>query len=383
MKEPSANEFAAGSAAADTSDASQPGRFQGLRLPGQGEAGTTGDRMARLRVPLMLGGVVLVLGAALFAYLSSGRYESTDDAYVRVAGVDVSSNLSGRVVEVDVKENQLVHAGQVLFKLDPAPYEIATAQAEAQLADARQSLNAELATYRQRQVDVKNAESAAAWRAREAKREQGLLAAGAVSQSEYDQAAHEAEAAQLQVSVTRQALAAALANLGGRPDQSIDVHPSVRNARSQLDRAELQKSWTVIRAPQDGRVTKVEQLQVGDYINAATPVFHLVTPRVWVDAAFKENQLKNMRAGEQATIRIDAYPSRTFCARIDSLSPGTDQTFSLMPAENATGNWVKVVQRLPVRLVFCEPPQMELQGGLSARVKVDTGHKRSLFGSRR
>ena len=361
MKEPSATEFSAAAA-----DGPSPAERRG--------------GLARLRTPLMLGGVVVVLVAALGAYLTGGRYESTDDAYVRVAGVDVSANIAGRVVEVDVKENQAVTTGQVLFKLDPAPYDIAIETAQAQVADARQQLLAQLSDYRAKQVDVKNAGDAAAYAERERKREQGLLAAGAVSQAEFDLAARQATAAKLQVATTEAQLAQALANLGGRADPSIDAHPAVRQANAQLARAELQKSWTLIHAPQNGRVTKVEQLQVGDYINAATPVFHLVADRVWIEAAFKENQLKHMHPGQQASVKVDAYPGAALCAKVDSIAPGTDQTFSLLPAENATGNWVKVVQRLPVRLVFCNTPPRELQGGLSAKVKVDTGYKRGLFG---
>ena len=339
--------------------------------------------ITRLRIPLMIGGVVVVLAFGVVFFLTGGRYEATDDAYVRVAGVDISANIAGRVVEVDVKENQRVKAGQVLFKLDPAPFDIAVEQAQAQLADSRQSLASNLAGFHQKQVELNNAQDTAAYRERERKREQGLLAAGAISQSEYDQAAHEADSARLQVDNAQQQLAAALANVGGRVDLSADAHPNVRSAQSQLDRAHLQLSWTVVRAPQDGRVTKVEQLQVGDYINAATPVFHLVADRVWVEAAFKENQLKHMCIGQAGTVTVDAYPGRTFKARVDSLAPGTDQTFSMMPAENATGNWVKVVQRLPVRLDFADALPIELQAGLSAKVKVDTGFKRQLFGPSR
>ncbi len=371
MNKPTATEFAAG---AKPADAPAPAAAPVVEPDRPG-------LLARLRAPLMIGGVVLVALFAAIAYFTGGRYESTDDAYIRVAGVDVSSNLSGRVVEVDVKENQRVGVGQVLFRLDPAPYDIAIEAAQAQVADARQQLQADLATYQQRQVDVKNAQDAAAYAERERRREQGLLAAGAVSAAEADQANRQASGAQLQVAMARQALASSLANLGGRADLSPDTHPKIRDALSQLARARLQRSWTVIHASQDGRVTKVEQLQVGDYINAATPVFHLVTGRTWVDANFKENQLKHMHPGESASVKVDAYPGRTFDAVVESLAPGTDQTFSLMPAENASGNWVKVVQRLPVRLVFRHALPIELQGGLSARVKVDTGYKRGLFGS--
>jgi len=324
----------------------------------------------------MLGGLAVVLLAALIAWLMGGRYQSTDDAYVRVAGVEISSNIAGRVMEVDVQENQRVREGQVLFRLDPAPHEIAVDEARAGLTDARQQLKAQIATYRQLQAELGSAQDAAAYRERESQREKGLMQAGAVSQSEYDEAAHEAESARLRVTAVREQIAAALARLGGRTDADVEAHPEVRAARSQLDRAKLQQSWTVVRAPQSGRVTKVEQLQVGDYINAAAPVFHLVADRVWIEASFKENQLRYMHPGQPATVKVDAYPGKTYRAVVESVAPGTDQIFSLLPAENGSGNWVKVVQRLPVRLAFEDAPPKDLQGGLSVQVKVDTNHRR-------
>jgi membrane fusion protein (multidrug efflux system) len=148
-----------------------------------------------------------------------------------------------------------------------------------------------------------------------------------------------------------------------------------------VESARLQTSYTVVRAPRSGVVTKVEHLQAGDYIRAASPVFNLVTGDAWVEAAFKEDQLAHMRPGQTATIKVDAYPGHIFQARLESLAPGTDQSFSLLPAENASGNWVKVVQRVPARLVFTARPDIVLQAGLSARVKVDTRHRRSLFGA--
>jgi membrane fusion protein (multidrug efflux system) len=377
VKEPSANEFAAGAADADPKDRAVLAADSAPRTGG----GTRSERLARLRAPLMLGGVAVVLLAAGYVYLTGGRYESTDDAYVHAAGVDISSNIAGRVVQVDVKENQLVKAGQVLFRLDPAPHDIAIEQAQAQVADARQQLQSDLASYRQRQVDLKNAENGAAYAERERRRDEQLLAAGAVSQAEYDQAVRQSDAARLQVGAAQQQLAQALAALGGRADESIDAHATVRRANAQLAREALNKSWTVIRAPQDGRVTKVEQLQVGDYINAAAPVFHLVTGAPWIDANFKENQLKHMRPGQPVSVRIDAFPSYRCEGRVQSIAPATDQTFSMLPAENASGNWVKVVQRLPVRVSFTCNPALDPPAGLSSLVKVDTGYKRRLFGS--
>ena len=366
MKEPSANEFAAGAESTAT--------------PKPAAAPKRGERLAALRLPLMIGGVAVVVLVAGFVYATGGRYESTDDAYVHAAGVDVSANIAGRVIEVDVKEGQQVKAGQILFRLDPAPYDIAIASAQAQVADARQQLESQLATYKQRQVDVQNAQSQAAYAERERARNKGLLAAGAVSQAEYDQAARQADNSRLQVGASQAALAAALAALGGRADESVDAHATVRQASSSLARAELNKTWTSIHAPQDGRVTRVEQLQVGDYINAATPTFHLVTGQPWIEAAFKENQLKHMRLGQPASVKIDAYSGYKCSGRVSSIAPATDQTFSLMPAENASGNWVKVVQRLPVRITFSCNPALDPAAGLSTSVKVDTGFKRRLFG---
>ncbi len=183
------------------------------------------------------------------------------------------------------------------------------------------------------------------------------------------------------MATANQAVVQALAALGGRADETIDAHPTVRQANATLARSALNKQWTFIRAPQDGRVTKVDQLQVGDYINAAAPTFHLVTGTPWIEANFKENQLKHMRVGQTAAVKIDAYAGYKCTGRVASIAPATDQTFSLLPAQNASGNWVKVVQRLPVRIQFSCNPAMIPAAGLSTNVKVDTGYKRRLFGS--
>jgi membrane fusion protein, multidrug efflux system len=171
--------------------------------------------------------------------------------------------------------------------------------------------------------------------------------------------------------------------LGGNPELPIDQHPVVQEAQAALDRANLDLSYTVIRAPDDGIAAKVEQLQVGDYITAAAPVFTLISSRdVWIEANFKEDELTYMRPGQSAEVRIDAYPGRRFKAVVSSLSPGTGAQFSLLPPENATGNWVKVVQRVPVRLQMDDAALegVMLHAGLSVDVTVDTGHRRHLFG---
>lgn len=336
--------------------------------------------LSRLRIPLMAGGAAVVLAGAAYAFVTGGRHQSTDDAYVQAAGVDVSANIAGRVIEVDVKENQTVKAGQVLFRLDPAPHDLAVAQAAAKVAEARQQIGADLAAYHQRQADLANANDAADYADRERSREEQLMGSGSVSKQEFDQADRLAHNNHSQVAATQQQVAAALAAVGGRPDLPLDAYASVQDAIAQLGRAQLERSWTVIRAPQDGRVTKVDQLQVGDYINAAAPVFHLVTGAPWIAANFKESQLTHMRVGQIASVSIDAFKDHRCQGRVQSIAPASDPTFSIIPPQNATGNWVKVVQRLPVRIAFACAPSLDPPAGLSALVDVDTGHRPRLPG---
>jgi membrane fusion protein (multidrug efflux system) len=344
------------------------------------EKWTTRHRKALLAAGPLL---VVVVGAAY--YLTTGRYVSTDDAYVQAARVDVSANISARVSEVEVRDNQAVKAGQVLFKLDPRRFEIAVEDAEAALAAARLRVHSLKATYLRRQADEKAARSALAFEQREYERQKELAADGISSRSQLDKAQHELEAAHQAVDAAAQQTQSALADLAGDPDAPIETQPSVRQAQAALDRARLELSYTVVRAPIDGIVTKVEQVQVGDYISAAAPLFALVSKsNVWVEANFKETELTHMHPGQRATFEVDAYPGREFTGRVESASPGTGSSFSLLPPENASGNWVKVVQRLPVRLsidpVKTEPGKRApvLAAGMSVTAEVDTEHRRSL-----
>jgi membrane fusion protein (multidrug efflux system) len=336
----------------------------------------------RLRRPLMIAGPVVVLLIAGYFYLFGGRYESTDDARTRAAQVNISSNVAGRVVELAVHENQAVHRGDVLFKLDEEPMRIAVAEAEAQLGNARLQVQGLKATYKQRESDLAAARDTLSYRRSEFERQQRLLKGGISSQAQFDAAAHAKESAEQSYSGAQQQLAAALAALNGNPNLPLEQHPSVMAAQAQLDHAKLNLSYTTITAPQDGVATKVESLQVGSYINASQSVFALMSSTdVWVEANFKEVQLAHMRPGQTASVEIDALPGRKLSAHVVSLSPGTGSEFSVLPAENATGNWVKVVQRVPVRLKLDDADVASgLQSGLSAVVTVDTNYKRHLFG---
>jgi membrane fusion protein, multidrug efflux system len=336
----------------------------------------------RLRLPLMIAGPVVVLLAAAYWYLTGGRYVSTDDAYVQAARVAISTDISGRVVEIDVHDNDRVKAGRVLFRLDPRPFQIAVEEAKAQLATVRYQIHAMKATYHQKRADAKATEATVDYQQHEFERQQRLVTSGTASLQQFEQARQAYETGREQLASKQQDVAVALANIGDDPDIPLDQHPMVQHAQAALDRAELNLSYTVITAPENGIVTKVEQLQVGDYVTASTPLFSLMSAdRVWVEANFKETELTHMRPGQAATVEVDTYPDVVFQAKVESLSPGTGLTFSLLPPENATGNWVKVVQRLPVRVsIDRSDPDAPLHAGLSATVEVDTGYDRPLLG---
>ena len=325
----------------------------------------------RLRLPLMIGMPVIAGGVALYFYLASVGYESTDDAYLRAARVSVSPIVSGRVIGVDVHDNQPVHRGDTLIRLEERPFRIAVDDARARVANARLQIESLKATYWQRMADLRSAQSALEYQGREYERQTHLLASGISPQSLVERTLNARNQAQQNVASDQQQINATLASLGGDPNIPVDHHPTVQEAQAQLDRALFNLSSATVVAPIDGIVTRVEELQAGDYINAATPAFALIsTHDIWVEANFKEVQLTHMLAGQSASVRIDAYPGRVIRAKVTSISPGTGSQFSLLPPENATGNWVKVVQRLPVRLRLED--SVPVQSGLSASVTVDT-----------
>lgn len=338
-------------------------------------------RKRRLRKPLLFAVPLLVLIGALAFYLHGGRYQSTDDAFLDAGMVSVSPNVAGRVIEVDVHNNQHVHKGDVLFRIDPAPFQAAVDEAQAQLHDAITNVGSMRANYRQGQADLAAAQAKLHFAQREAARQKELVQEGISSQSQYDQARLAVQTASRNIQSTRQANASIAAALTGNVNAPTAQQPAVQKAQATLDRAKLDLSYTVVRAAQDGIVSKVDQLQVGDYVEASKPVFTLVGNRIWVTANFKEDQLQYMRLGQPATIAIDAFPDLDIKGHVASFSPGTGNAFSVLPAENATGNWVKVVQRLPVEIAIDNPlADVPLHAGLSVEATVDTGHKRHLFG---
>lgn len=327
----------------------------------------------RRRLLLMIVPPVLVgLAVAGWLLMNTGMV-STDNANVASARVPISSSVRARVVQIFVKEDQHVHAGDVLFRLDDSDFETAVSRAEAELASARLRVAGLRATYRQSVADQGVAQANAAYTRSAAVRQQNLFNAGVTSQRDVDQAANAATVADRQLRAQAQAQATALAGLGGDPNISADEHPLVQQARATLAQARNDLAHAEVVAPADGVVARVSQLQVGSYVQPAQTVFWLISGRPWVDAAFKENQLGLLQPGQRAEIRIDAYPHRSFRGHVESLSPGTGSSFAVLPAENATGNWVRVVQRLNVRIAFDEAPaDVALAVGLSGKVKVDT-----------
>lgn len=347
--------------------------------PGPASART---RRQRLRFPLLIAAPVVALIIGLFVYLHGGRYQSTDNAYFQSGLGQVAPNVSGQVIAVAVHDNERVRAGYMLFRIDPAPFQAAVDEAQAALADARTQIASLQANYAQGAAELKAAQDQLAYADREAARQKALLAEGISSQAQYDQARLAAQTAAQGIATTQQKNASVAATLSGRVDGPIDAQPAVKRAQAALDRARLNLGYTVVRAKQDGIVTKVDQLQVGDYVAAAKPVFTLAGTRIWVEANFKENQLDHMRVGQKATFKVDAFPELKLTGRVATFSPGTGNSFALLPPENATGNWVKVVQRLPVELDLDHvPADVPLHAGLSVEVTVDTGYRRHLFGT--
>jgi membrane fusion protein, multidrug efflux system len=336
----------------------------------------------RIRLLLMVGGPSIVLAIALYFYLAGGRYESTDNASLQTGMVAISPNVSGTVVEIDVSENQRVAAGDILFRIGPGTLRSSVALAEAELVEARSDVASLQADYREALTQVSAARARYGLARSDAARQRSLLDEGIASRAQYDEA-------QTGVSTAREAIASAEAKAEGFRARlatmrggGIDAEPGVRAAAARLDQAKIKLGDTVVRAPRDGIVTRVNQLQIGSYVSPGKPVFVLTGLTYWVQANFKEDQLRYMRVGQPAQVTIDAFPDHVLQGKVESFSPGTGSSFAVLPAENATGNWVKVVQRLPVQIAIeATPEDLPLSAGLSAKVEVDTGHERHLLGS--
>jgi membrane fusion protein (multidrug efflux system) len=338
------------------------------------------------RPVLMIGGVVLVAVIALYMYLTGGRYVSTDDAYVHSAKVNMSAEVSGIVTEVDVHEGQTVHKGDVLFRIDPKPFQIALDNAKAALANAELTVDSMKQDYQRmlRDIDAQRAQVALAQANFD--RSAKLYTRKFVSQAGYDQAKATRDAAEKTLQSLQQQAQVQLAKLGGHADVDPKTHPQYLAAQAAVEEAQRQLDKTVVRAPFNGVATQVSSLQPGVYIVsqmaafAATSSVGLVaTDDVWIDANLKETDLTYVKPGDDVDVTIDTYPGKTWKAKVESVAAASGAEFSMLPSQNSSGNWVKVVQRIPVRIrIMPQPGDPVLRSGMSANVEIDTGHRRTL-----
>jgi membrane fusion protein (multidrug efflux system) len=343
---------------------------------------TPRPRRRWLRRGLLILGPVLAVTGGTALYLTGGRYVSTDNAYVRADKLNIATDVSGIVSAIEVRDNQRVERGQVLFRLDQEPFRITLAGAEAELGNVRNEIATLQATYRQTLAQVEQARTDIEFTTTNFVRQQDLARRGIAAQATFDQARRDLDQARDRVTVAQRQAEATLAQLGGLADDPVERNPRFLAARARVDNAQRDLGRTVVAAPMAGIVTNVSALQVGQYLPAAQAGFSLVsTEHAWIEANPKETDLTFLLPGNPATVTVDTYPGRTWQARVDSVSPATGAEFSVLPAQNSSGNWVKVVQRIPMRLEIEAPADAPpLRAGMSVDVSVDTGHSRSLAG---
>ena len=327
----------------------------------------------------MIGVPVIVVIVGLWFYAHGGRYVTAENAYVKADIVHVGSEVDGRVSRLFVNDYQVVEAGQPLFQIDPELFGIALAAAEAELNNVRQHLDALAAEYRQGLATIAAAEERIRYLKLEHERQKTLQASGNGTRVKLEEAEHELAMARRDVATLTQQNLMVLAEMGGGPDLPAEEHPMFLAALAERDKVALDLAHSLVAAPMSGTLSQVE-LEVGEYVEAGDPVFALVaTGAPWIEVNLKEVDLTYIRAGQTATVVVDAYPDEEWHARVDGISPATGAEFALLPPQNATGNWVKVVQRVPLRLEL-EPDHdlTRLRSGMTVSVSIDTGHSRDL-----
>ncbi len=321
--------------------------------------------------------LVLLVGA--YWYVTGGKVMSTDDAYVNTEKVGISTDVAGIVQAVNVTDNERVRAGQVLYRLDPRQYQIALDNAKASLAQTALTIDAMKQDYKRMLSDVAAQQAQVVLDEANYARDAALLHSGTVSQAIYDQAQSTLDTDKNKLESLRQQAQVQLARLDGNADIPVAQHPQYLQAQAQVEEAQRQLDHSVVVAPFAGLVTDVSAIAPGKYLAASTTAFYLVdTDHAWIDASPKETELTYVRPGQAVTVTIDAYPDVTWHGTVESISPAAAQEFSLLPAQNTSGNWVKVVQRVPmrVRVDTTGKNQPPLRAGMSAVVDVDTGHER-------
>jgi membrane fusion protein (multidrug efflux system) len=328
-------------------------------------------------VLLILGPTVVIIGGAYW-YYSGGRYVETENAYVHADMVAISPQVSGQVADVLVHENQHVQKGDVLFKLDRDPFTIAVEHAQANLSSVRQDMNALKQSYAEQQGSLELAKIKLKYAERTYARQSQLSKKNVVSKAAFDDAQNAVATAKQQIVLDRQIMQTTLAKLDGAVDTPVEQLPQYQQAKANLDQAELDLAHTVIKAPFEGVVSN--KPEPGAYITPGKAVASLIsTKSMWIDANFKEVELTYLETGQAVSVTVDAYPDHAWKGVVQSVSPATGAEFSVLPAQNATGNWVKVVQRISVRIKLeMTDGQPTLRAGMSTVVQVDTHHKREL-----
>lgn len=330
--------------------------------------------------------VVLPIAAAiggLVFYLSGGRYVGTDDTYVGAQKVLITPDISGKIDKVVVKEGQLVHKGDVLFEIDPVPFRLTVDKAKATLEQAKMTYNNlvanikiydQMADLMQQTIELKQ---------RDVDRKSTLAKSNFGSQLDLDNSTTSLVTARAELAFVQQQRSSSLTQLLGNPDLALGDFPPYYQAQAALAQAQRDLDHTEMRAPMEGIATQVDQIQLGRFVVAGTPVFSVIdVAKPWVDANLKESDFTHVAVGQKVDIEVDAFPDHTFTGTVGSLSPGTGAQFAILPPQNATGNFVKVVQRIPVRIYFDSEDKYvrKLKAGMSAYATIDTGYKRSLAG---
>jgi membrane fusion protein (multidrug efflux system) len=328
-------------------------------------------RLTRPFLLVVVPAVVALVG--LYWYAMSGRYVATENAYVKADMVAISPDINGRVTAVEVAENQFVRRGDVLFRLDPEPFQIALDMAEAKMLAVRNDIEASRAEFHQIEAEIGEAAERVQFHAHQAARQRELQGRGISTEVQLEQAEVELMAARQRVVALQEKLRTVLAALGGDPASAAELHPHYRQAEAERNMAALDLAYAVVRAPLDGVVSRM-RLEPGEWLEEGEPAFSIINPATtWIEANLKETQLEHVEIGQQVEIAVDAYPAARWSGKVASISPATGAEFALIPPQNATGNWVKVVQRLPVRIaVESGQDQPPLRAGMTVTVSIDT-----------
>jgi membrane fusion protein (multidrug efflux system) len=360
-----------------------PKQAAAARPPARSWLGALRGR-ARLILLVLIPLLLVIVGVAF--YLRGGRYISTDNAYVGAEKVLITPDISGKVSRVLVHEGQHVTAGDPLFDIDPVPFRLALSQAQAKLDAVHADFSNLKSNYQSLQTLVDLAKQAVDLKRRDLDRKTALAARQAGSQIDVETSQAALLTAQLQLEFGQQQLNSTLNQLLGKPDLPIDDFPAYQQAKAALDQAQRDLDHTTIKSAISGTATQVDNIQLGRFVTAGTPVFSVMDDQApWIDANPKETDITYLRVGQGVDIAVDSFPGRTFHGRVASVSPGTGAQFAILPPQNANGNWVKVVQRVPVRIVFDQGQDLSLlRSGMSVNVDIDSGRVRtfaSLFGA--